>query len=96
MGDLGQIRLQQLIKVSVRELADGRDAVAPQRRNFSHVKRAFVDAQTDIVRVELGEAVLPPLAARAFLVDDWPDQQLGTPVWPTGLVHGDGGDLDPE
>ena len=96
MGDLRQVPLQQLIKVGIRKVGDGGDAVAPQRRDFSHVQGALVDAQADIIGVELGEAVLPPLAARAFLVDDGPDQQLGVLVGPTGLLLRNGRDLDPE
>jgi hypothetical protein len=96
MGDFGQIPLHQLIKVGGRKVGDGRDAVAAQRCNFSHVQRALVDAQADIIGVELGEAVLPPLAARAFLVDDGPDQQLGVLLRLTGLLLRSGRDLDPE
>src|SRR4029453_6530563 len=96
MGNLREVPLPQLIKVGGGERGDGRDAAASQGRNLPQVKGTLVDAQTDIIGVELGEAVLPPLAARAFLVDDGPDQQLGIMVGPAGLLLRNGGDLDPE
>ena len=77
MADLRQVPLEKLIKLSVHKIGDRGDAVAAQRRNFPHVQGRLVDAQADIVGVELRETVVPPLAAWTFLVDDGTDEQFG-------------------
>ena len=67
VADLRQIPLQKLIKLSVNEVGDRRNAMPAERGNFAHVQRRLVDAQADVIRVELRQAVLPPLAARSIL-----------------------------
>ena len=60
------------------------------------VQGPLVDPQADVVGVELGPAVLPPVAAAALGVDDRANQRRRVGLRVPGLAGGDVGDRNPE